>query len=69
MSTTVSSDHSSVFFIYISVGKYQTSVDNMAKTKLTPQATQTDKTKQFIITVDEALETFEEEISSLSETT
>ena len=41
----------------------------MAKTKLTPRATQTDKTKQFIIAVDEALETFEEEISSLSENT
>ena len=41
----------------------------MAKMKLTPQAMQTDKTKQFIIAVDEALETFEEEISSLSETT
>ena len=30
---------------------------------------QTDKTKQFIVAVDEALETFEEEISSLSENT
>ena len=37
--------------------------------KLTPQATQTDKTKQFIFAVDEALETFEGEISSLSEDT
>ena len=37
--------------------------------KLTPRATQTDKTKKFIIAVDEALETFEEEISSLSENT
>ena len=44
-------------------------VDNMAKMKLTPRAMQTEKTKQFIIAVDEALETFEEEISSLSETT
>ena len=44
-------------------------VDNMAKMKLTPRATQTDKTKQFIVAVDEALETFEEEISSLSENT
>ena len=41
----------------------------MAKTKLTPRATQMDKTKQFIIAIDEALEMFEEEISSLSETT
>ena len=41
----------------------------MATTKLTPRATQTDKTKQFILEVDEALSTFEEEISSLSETT
>ena len=41
----------------------------MAKTKLMPRATQTDKTKQFIIDVDEALEVFEEEITSLSETT
>ena len=41
----------------------------MAKMKLTPQATQTDKTKQFIVAVDEALETFEEEIYSLSENT
>ena len=44
-------------------------IDNMAKMKLTPQATQTDKTKQFIIAVDEALVTFEDEISSLSENT
>ena len=44
-------------------------VDNMAKTKLTPRATQTDETMQFIIAVDEALEMFEEEISSLSENT
>ena len=44
-------------------------VHNMAKTKLTPRATQTDKTQQFIIDVDEALEVFEEEITSLSETT
>ena len=41
----------------------------MAKTKLTPRAMQMDKTKQFIIAIDEALEMFEEEISSLSETT
>ena len=41
----------------------------MAKTNLTPRATQTDKTKQFIIAVDEALETFEDEFSSLSENT
>ena len=41
----------------------------MAKTKLTPWATQTDKTEKFILAVDEALETFEEEISSLSEST
>ena len=44
-------------------------VDNMAKMKLTPRAMQTDKTKQFIIAIDDALETFEEEISSLSENT
>ena len=44
-------------------------VGNMAEMKLTPLATQTDKTKKFIIAVDEALETFEEEISSLSENT
>ena len=36
---------------------------------MTPQATQTNKTKKFIIAVDEALQTFEEEISSLSENT
>ena len=41
----------------------------MATTKLTPRAMQADKTKQFILEVDEALETFEEEITSLSETT
>ena len=41
----------------------------MAKMKLTPRATQTDKTKRFILAVDQALETFEEEISSLSEST
>ena len=44
-------------------------VASMAKTKLSPWATQTDKTKQFIIDVDEALEVFKEEISSLFETT
>ena len=41
----------------------------MAKTKLTPRATQTDKTEKFILVVDEVMETFEEEISSLSEST
>ena len=41
----------------------------MAEMKLNPRATQTDKTKKFIIAVDEALETFEEEISSLSKNT
>ena len=41
----------------------------MATTQLTPRATQTDKTKQFVLEVEEALSTFEEEISSLSETT
>ena len=41
----------------------------MAKMKFNPRTTQTDKSKQFIIAVDEALETFEEEISSLSEST
>ena len=41
----------------------------MAKTKLTPQATQTDKTEKFILAVDEAMGKFEEEISSLSEST
>ena len=41
----------------------------MAKMKLTPWATQTDKTKKFLLAVDEALKTFEEEISSLSEST
>ena len=44
-------------------------IGNMAKTKLPPRATQTDETKKFIIAVDEALEMFEEEISSLSENT
>ena len=41
----------------------------MVKTKLTPRATQTDKTEKFILAVDKAMETFEEEISSLSEST
>ena len=41
----------------------------MAKTKLTPRATQVDKTKQFILEVDEALAVFEEDITSLSEST
>ena len=41
----------------------------MAEMKFTPWATQTDKTKKFILAVDEVLETFEEEISSLSENT
>ena len=39
------------------------------KTKLTPRATQVDKTKQFILEVDEALEVFEEDLTSLSEST
>ena len=54
---------------YSSSALCEDGVDNMAKTKLTPRATQTDKTQQFIIDVDEALEVFEEEITSLSETT
>ena len=41
----------------------------MTTTQLTPRATQTEKTKQFVLEVDEALSTFEEEISSLWETT
>ena len=41
----------------------------MAKTKLTPRATQVDKMKQFILEVDEALEVFEEDLTSLSEST
>ena len=41
----------------------------MTTTQLTPRATQTEKTKQFVLEVDEALSMFEEEISSLSETT
>ena len=41
----------------------------MATMQLTPRATQTDKTKQFVLEVDEVLSTFEEEMSSLSETT
>ena len=41
----------------------------MAKTKLNPRATQVDKTKQFILEVDEALSVFEEDITSLSEST
>ena len=41
----------------------------MAEAKLTPRATQTDKTKQFILEVDEVLETFKEDLTSLSEST
>ena len=41
----------------------------MAETKLAPRATQIDKTEKFILAVDEVMETFEEEISSLSENT
>ena len=41
----------------------------MAKVKLTQRATQTDKTKQFILEVDEVLEVFEEDLASLSEST
>ena len=41
----------------------------MAKTILTPGATQVDKTKQFILEVDEALAVFEEDITLLSEDT
>ena len=44
-------------------------IDNMVKMKLTPRATQTNKTQQFIIDIDEALEVFKEDITSLSETT
>ena len=41
----------------------------MAEAKLTPLAMQTDKTKQFIIDVDEAIEVFEDDITSPCETT
>ena len=68
MSTIVSSNQSSVFLIYTFSRAHQESVNDMATTQLTPRATQTDKTKQFVLEVDEALSTFEEEIS-LSETT
>ena len=69
MSTIVSSDQSSVFFVYTFSRAHQESVNDMATTHLTPRATQMDKTKQFVLEVDEALSTFEDEISSLSETT
>ena len=65
----MSSNQSSVFLIYTFSHAHQESVHDMATTQLTPRAMQTDKTKQFILEVDEALSTFEEEISSLLETT
>ena len=65
----MSSNQSSVFLIYTFSRAHQESVKDMATTHLTPRATQTDKTKQFVLEVDEALSMFEEEISSLSETT
>ena len=65
----MSSNQSSVFLIYTLSRAHQESVNDMATIQLTPRATQTDKTKQFVLEVDEALSTFEEEISSLSETT
>ena len=69
MSTIVSSDQSSVFFVYTFSRAHQESVNDMATTQLTPRATQMDKTKQFVLEVDEALSMFEDEIFSLSETT
>ena len=39
----------------------------MAKTKITPRAQHADKTQTFIMTVQQAMETFKDEISSLSD--
>ena len=39
----------------------------MAKTRITPRAQHADKTQTFIVTVQQAMETFKDEISSLSD--
>ena len=82
MSTIVFSNQSSVSFIYISVGRYQRSVDSltdsgrtMAKTKTTPRACiptsvtaaakRPNKTKKFLASIDTALNTFDDQVSSI----
>ena len=42
-------------------------IDEMAKTRITPRAQHADKTQMFIVMVQQAMETFEDEISSLSD--
>ena len=42
-------------------------IDEMAKTTITPRAQHADKTQTFIMVVQQAMETFEDEISSLSD--
>ena len=39
----------------------------MAKTRITPRAQHADKTQTFVLTVQQAMETFKDEISSLSD--
>ena len=41
-------------------------IDEIAKTRITPRAHHADKTQMFIVMVQQAMETFEDEISSLS---
>ena len=42
-------------------------IENMAKTKITPRAKHPGRTQQFINAIKEALDTFEDEISSLTD--
>ena len=79
MSTTVSSNQSSVFFIYVSVrdrqALRQVYRQAMAKMKTTPRASiptpvttaakRPDKTKKFLASIDTALNIFDDQVSSI----
>ena len=66
MSTIVFSDQSSVFLYTLQLIDRITFRVTMPKTKVTPRAKHPNKTQQFLDATQIALETFEDEISSLA---
>ena len=69
MSTIVSSDQGSVFSLCCRVVLNRQLMATMPKMKITPQAKYPDRTQKFLTDVKVALETFEDEASSLFEQT
>ena len=67
MSTIASSDQSSIFLYTLQWHNQITTRVIMPKTKVTPRAKHPNKTQQFLDATQIALETFEDEISSLAE--